>query len=139
MPSPIDSLRAAAQHVSAKRASLTRLLNTSGRRAADARSQKRDSLRVETLERRELMAASIATMDGDWFNPAIWSAGVPDQNTPAIIGRDVTVNLDGKDHAAETLVVHGDLVVPEDDNPAEADKTLIARWVHVNSGGEFIV
>ncbi|MGB7326894.1 MAG: G8 domain-containing protein, partial [Rubripirellula sp.] len=62
------------------------------------------------------------------------------ENTPVLISHGVTVQLDGADHAAESLVVHGNLVVPEEDQgSSEADKTLTTQWVHVNSGGLFQV
>ena len=91
---------------------------------------------METLEKRALMAAAI--LDGDWFDPNIWEGGVvPDENERAIISHGITVSLDGEDHVAKELVIHGNLVVPEEaDNPY---KTLSARWVHINSGGQFIV
>lgn len=94
---------------------------------------------METLEKRALMAAAI--MDGDWSNPATWDSGsVPDENTPVLISHGVTVQLDGADHAAENLVIHGNLVVPEEDlGSIEANKTLTTQWVHINSGGLFQV
>lgn len=82
--------------------------------------------------------ATTAVIDGDWSNPSTWENGIlPDENTRAIIGHGVTVELDGTDHYAKELVIHGDLVVPEE--VAEPNKSLTTRWVHVNSDGQFIV
>lgn len=92
-------------------------------------------LNFEGLEQRLVMTTAVNS--GAWFNTSTWSDGVPDENTPAIVGYGVTVELDGADHAAETLVIHGDLVVPED--AEDPTKSLTTRWVHVNSDGQFIV
>lgn len=101
------------------------------------RSRANASLDFEALQPRTLMA-TIATSDGSWFDPAVWSAGVPDANQEAIISQGVTVELDGADHFAKSLVIQGDLVVPEEAG-ADADKSLTTRWIHVNSNGQFIV
>ncbi|MEM7316109.1 MAG: G8 domain-containing protein, partial [Planctomycetota bacterium] len=79
----------------------------------------------------------IDVMDGDWSDPTIWDDGVPTLQSWAIIGHGVSVELDGTDHYAKELVIHGDLVVPED--VAAPDKSLETNWVHINSGGELIV
>lgn len=79
---------------------------------SDQRRQLRKALRLETLEDRKLLTTAV--MDGDWFDPATWDDGVPTAESRAIIGHGVRVELDGADHVAKELVVHGDLVVPED-------------------------
>lgn len=71
--------------------------------------------------------------NGRWNESSIWSNGVPDENTRAIIGKNTTVTLSG-DHKAHQLVVHGTLTVSEDGGTI---KTLQTDWVHVNSGGIF--
>ncbi|MEL7497651.1 MAG: G8 domain-containing protein [Planctomycetota bacterium] len=111
--------------------------------ANDASRRKRpkttNPLTFEPLQPRALLA-TIAINDGAWTDEATWSNGVPTETTRAIISHEVSVELDGKDHVAKEVVIHGDLVVPEEPgNPFEADKSLRTRWVHVNSGGEFIV
>ena len=94
------------------------------------------AMRLETLERRSLMAAAI--MDGAWSDPNTWEGGVvPDQTSRAIISHGITVELDSAQSVAKEVVVHGNLVVTED--AGVPDKTLEAGWVHVNSGGQFIV
>ncbi|MFK7738002.1 MAG: G8 domain-containing protein, partial [Pirellulaceae bacterium] len=100
-----------------------------------SRRHLRNALRVESLESRKLLTT--AMMDGDWNDPSIWSEGVPTEETRAIIGHGVTVELSSDRHEAKELVVHGDLVVPEE--ASFPDKRLKANWVHVNSGGQFIV
>ncbi len=80
---------------------------------------------------------TFAVMDGAWSNPATWDNGVPDASQRAVIGGDFTVELDGPiDHQAKELVIQGELVVTEE---AGVDKSLTSEWVHVNSGGAFIV
>lgn len=99
------------------------------------RRQLSKALRLETLEDRKLLTTAV--MDGDWFDPAVWNDGVPSAESRAIIGHGITVELDGTSHVAKEVVVHGNLVVPED--AATPDKMLEAGWVHVNSGGQFLV
>ena len=95
------------------------------------------ALTFETLQPRQLLAA-IAISDGGWSQSSTWEGGiVPDSSQRAIISSGVTVELDDSIHEAKELVVHGNLVVNEDVNFPE--KTLTTRWVHINSGGQFIV
>jgi hypothetical protein len=89
-------------------------------------------LSFEPLESRQLLAA-VAVQSGNWNDPNTWDNGVPDAETRAIITQDMAVTLDGTDHVAGEIVVHGVLNVPEDANA----KTLTADWIHVNSGGVF--
>ena len=86
-----------------------------------------------------MLLTTTAIASGDWFDAKTWDNGVPDDSQRAIVGHGITVELDGADHFAQELVIQGDLVVPEDSDPAEIDKTLTTRWVHVNSGGELRV
>ncbi|MEM7317014.1 MAG: G8 domain-containing protein, partial [Planctomycetota bacterium] len=103
------------------------------------RKKTQGSLNLEPLEMRAMMTTN-AIVDGDWFDPNTWDNGVPDDSVRAIIGHDVTVELDGTLHEAKELVIHGDLVVPEEDvSTGESDKSLTTRWIHINSGGELIV
>lgn len=104
------------------------------------RHNTRPHLGFETLQPRVVLAAT-AIADGDWFDSATWENGIlPTAEMRAIIGSGVTVQLDGTEHFAKELVIHGNLVVPEEtSNPLLDDKSLTTRWVHVNSGGEFIV
>lgn len=101
------------------------------------RSHARTSLRLETLEKRALLAA-VAVNDGPWSEPNTWQGDVfPDDTQRVIISRGVTVELDLEDHQAKELVVHGELIVPED--ALTPNKSISANWIHVNSGGQFIV
>lgn len=109
-------------------------MGTKGRRANKRRP--RTTLNFETLQPRALLA-TFATTDGAWSDPSIWSNGVPDASQRAIINQGVTVELDDRESVAQELVIQGNLVVTEDANTP--DKTLSARWVHVNSFGVFSV
>ncbi len=114
---------------------LKSLKRPSRRRARRSSVRSLRTLRSESLEKRALLTAAISS--GDWHDPSIWDDGVPDAGKPAIISNGVTVALDGADHVAKDLVIHGDLVVPED--ASVPNKTLTTDWIHVNSDGEFIV
>ncbi|TWU58484.1 G8 domain protein [Rubripirellula tenax] len=123
MPSLIDSLKSITR----------RQANRSGR---SRRGQQRRALLLETLESRKLLTTAV--MNGDWFDTQTWDNGViPSAESRAIIGHGVTVQLNGSHHAAKEVVVLGNLVVPED--VSQPEKTLTTRWIHVNSGGQFIV
>ncbi len=104
-------------------------------RKRQPKKHRRERLRLETLETRKLLTTAI--LDGDWFDPNIWDDGIPTAESRAIIGHGITVALDGADHVAKELVVHGDLVVQED--ASVPNKSLETRWIHVNSGGQFVV
>ena len=92
--------------------------------------------RVETLEQRQLLAATIAVQSGDWHDASTWSNGVPSQTSRAIIAQGKTVTLAGTHHVADEIVVHGQLVAEEGAVGSPA-KSLTADWIHVNSGGVF--
>lgn len=137
----IDALKTSAKRLGGSQAHLQGLLNFSLRpQGSKRRLRNRDShipACLEALETRALMTA-IAIADGGWTDPNTWENGVlPTESMRAIIGHGVTVELDGADHIAQELVIHGDLVVLED--TTDPDKSLTTRWIHVNSGGEFVV
>ncbi|MFK7769082.1 MAG: G8 domain-containing protein [Mariniblastus sp.] len=119
-----------------------RLPASQSKRKTNRRPQRRNSnetLSFEELQPRALLA-TIAIADGGWTDPTIWSDGVPDASTRAIIGHGFTVELDGAGHEASELVIHGDLLVNEElSDPSQKNKSLTTRWIHVNSGGEFLV
>ncbi len=79
-----------------------------------------------------VMATTTSVANGNWTNSGIWSNGVPNANTRAIIGNNTTVNIVGN-HNAQEVVVHGVLQVTENNT----NKSLRTRWIHVNSGGVF--
>ena len=93
----------------------------------------------ELLQPRALLAGVVSSIaDGAWNDPATWAGStVPDETNRVIISSSTTVTLDGTDHQAEDLVVHGELNVAED--VSGDTKTLTTRWIHVNSGGLFKV
>ena len=89
------------------------------------------AMALEPLEERRLLAAAMgsgahammendglmkttAIQSGNWFDTNTWDNGVPGENHRAIIGHGVTVELDGADHVAGEIVVHGQLIVPEE-------------------------
>ncbi|MEO2032590.1 MAG: right-handed parallel beta-helix repeat-containing protein [Planctomycetaceae bacterium] len=75
-----------------------------------------------------------AIQSGDWHDPNTWDNGVPDAFARAIIGDGVTVTLNGTDHVAREIVVHGILQVAEDgqltpvdggfEDPVQPDNTF---------------
>ncbi len=79
-----------------------------------------------------VMATTTSVANGNWTNSGIWSNGVPNANTRAIIGNNTTVNIVGN-HNAQEVVVHGVLQVTENNT----NKSLRTRWIHVNSDGIF--
>ncbi len=79
-----------------------------------------------------VMGTTTSVANGNWTNSGIWSNGVPNANTRAIIGNNTTVNIVGN-HNAQEVVVHGVLQVTENNT----NKSLRTRWIHVNSGGIF--
>lgn len=97
--------------------------------------QNRRCLQVETLEQRQLLTATLAVQSGSWDDPTTWDNGVPDETSRAIVSEGITVTLDGTDHVADEIVVHGVLDVLESAN----SRTLTTDWIHVNSGGVFQV
>lgn len=78
------------------------------------------------------MATTVAIVDGAWNDAAIWSNGIPNQNTRAIISSDATVDLNGSDHFAQSVVVHGTLNVPQ--QSGDPTPPNIGQQVHVNVG-----
>ncbi|MEL6106892.1 MAG: G8 domain-containing protein [Planctomycetota bacterium] len=101
------------------------------------RPRTRGAVRLETLEKRALLAA-VAVNDGAWSDPNTWKDNVlPDDTQRVIIGQGVTVQLDLETHEAKELVIQGDLVALED--PSVPNKSVEANWIHVNSGGQFVV
>ncbi|WP_160148121.1 GEVED domain-containing protein [Rubripirellula obstinata] len=92
--------------------------------------------RLERLESRQLLAATLAVNSGDWTDASTWSNGVPTESTRAIISQGRTVTLNSTNHVAEEIVVHGQLVA-EEGAAGSPDKSLTTRWIHVNSGGVF--
>ncbi|MEO1524698.1 MAG: G8 domain-containing protein [Planctomycetota bacterium] len=112
-------------------------LRSSDKSSRSRPTRRRSSLRLETLEKRSLLAA-VAVNDGAWSDQNTWEDNVvPSETQRVIINRGVAVQLDLDSHAAKEIVVHGDLVVPED--ASVPNKSLDANWIHVNSGGRFIV
>ena len=105
------------------------------------RSRQRTPQCPETMEPRVLMAADFANVtnaiaDGDWNSPGTWDNGVPNENVQAIVSHGITVELDGTDHEAASVVVHGDLIVPED-VMASTDPTVVKDGrmkLYVNGG-----
>ncbi len=81
----------------------------------------RRRLLVERLESRRLLAATVAIQSGNWHDSDIWSNGVPNEAIRAIVGEGMTVSLNGTQHAAKEVVVHGTLEVAE----AASDPTLV--------------
>lgn len=65
-----------------------------------------------------MLSATTAVASGEWDNPGIWNAGVPDESLRAIIPSGLTVTLAGTDHVAQELVIQGTLNVAE---PSGAD------------------
>jgi len=111
--------------------------NSPGNNWRNSRRANNPPLTFETLQPRALLA-TIATVDGLWSDPSIWSSGAPDATQQAIISPNVTVELDEATSFAKELVIQGDLVVTED--ASVPNKTLTTDWVHVNGvGAEFIV
>ena len=106
------------------------------RRRSKMQSRKRSALAMEVLERRQLLANTVAVQSGNWSNPATWSNGVPDATARAIIGQGKTVTLDGLSSIAKEIVVQGTLTVAEG-TAGSADRTLSSDWIHVNSNGVF--
>ena len=101
----------------------------------DRRKKSRGKLRMETLEKRNLMAAAIN--DGGWHEASTWDTNqVPGLDDEVLISQGVTVQLDQDEHQAKNIVVHGNLVATEDTN--FPNKSLTADWIHVNSHGELI-
>lgn len=70
-------------------------------------------LRFEELETRNLLAVTTAVASGEWDDPGVWSAGVPDDTDRAVIPSGFTVTLSGTDHVAQELVIQGVLEVAE--------------------------
>ena len=140
MKSLIDALKTLVERLSASQSSRAGLLHRRSDRGAQRqqirRRRSQAPLSFDALQPRQLLATT-AVNDGDWFDPNTWDNGVPAETTRAIIGHGVTVELDGADHVAQELVVHGELVVAEE--ASDPDKSLTTRWIHVNSGGEFMV
>lgn len=138
MLSLIDALKTSAKQTGA---SLSGLVGTSRRRSGSKRrSQKRHAqptASLEALEQRALMTA-IAINDGNWNDAATWQDGVkPDAETQALISHGVTVELDGSDHVAESVVVHGKLVVPEDaSDPTELADGRMKLYVNGDLVGD---
>jgi hypothetical protein len=118
-------------------ACLSTASQTESRRAKIAKRRGRQ-LRLETLESRKLLTATLAISSGDWTDASIWSNGVPDASKRAIISQGRTVTLNSVDHVAEEIVIHGQLVA-EEGAVGSPDKSLTTRWIHVNSGGVFQV
>lgn len=105
-----------------------------GRKSNPRATISRTRLGFESLEPRKLLTSTTAIASGEWDSPDTWSNGVPDSNLRAIIPASSTVTLTGTTHVAEEIVVQGVLNVAE--SPG-IDKSLIADWIHVNSGGVF--
>lgn len=82
-------------------------------KAVGAEQRNRVRLRFEELEARNLLALTTAVASGEWDDPAVWSAGVPDDTDRAVIPSGYTVTLTGTDHVAEELVIQGVLEVAE--------------------------
>ncbi|MEO1983279.1 MAG: carbohydrate-binding domain-containing protein, partial [Fuerstiella sp.] len=74
-----------------------------------------------------------AVQSGDWDDPATWDNGLPNALARVIVNQGSTVTLDGTDHFADEVVVHGVLDVAED----ATSRSLTTRWIHVNSSGVF--
>ncbi|TWU28688.1 G8 domain-containing protein [Bythopirellula polymerisocia] len=110
--------------------------STKVRRTDHLASAGPSTLRFETLEPRELLAVTTAVQSGNWHDANTWSNGVPSQTSRAIVSQGTTVTLNGTNHVADKIVVHGQLVAAEGavNSP---NKTLAADWIHVNSGGVF--
>ncbi|KAA1259866.1 G8 domain protein [Rubripirellula obstinata] len=106
----------------------------SGRLKSKDRQKRR--LKLESLESRRLLTATLAVSSGDWSDASTWSNGVPNNSTRAIIGQGKAVTLDSTNHIAREVVVHGQLIA-EEGPVGSADKSLTTRWMHVNSGGVF--
>ena len=71
------------------------------------------------------------------FDANTWDNGVPDEETRAIVGHGVTVELDGADHVAEELVVHGDLLVPEESSdPTQVEDGRMKLYVNGGAVGD---
>ncbi len=84
-------------------------------------------LAPESMEPRVFMTAN-AVADGGWNDPTTWENGIlPDANTPAIISHGITVELDGIDHVAETIAVHGTLIVPEEAGATDPTEVVDGR------------
>lgn len=91
---------------------------------------------LESLEQRMLLTTT-AIASGDWFDASTWDNGVPDDSQRAIIGHGVAVELDGTDHVAQELVVHGDLVVPEENgDPTEVADGRLKLYVNGSLAGD---
>ena len=93
-------------------------------------SFRRGDIFTRLIERTQ-RGPTTAITSGTWNDPSIWDDGVPDDTSRAIIAQGVAVTLDGTDHVAKELIVHGTLDVAEDGS----DRMLTSRWIHVNSGG----
>ncbi|MEM9102563.1 MAG: G8 domain-containing protein [Pseudomonadota bacterium] len=75
-----------------------------------------------------------AIADGLWRSSTIWSHGVPDKKTRAIIPPNRKVYMWEGDFSANGIVIQGELEITEKIN---ANVSLTTDWVHVNSGGKF--
>lgn len=69
----------------------------------------------DRLELKPLFAkqATTSVADGDWHDASTWSNGVPTANTKVTVAENTTVNLGGRNHVADEIIVHGTLNVPE--------------------------
>lgn len=140
MLSFINSLKTSAKRLATTQTSLKSLLDLVGGGASRGRrfrnTQSSSAVSLEALEQRRLMTTS-AVSDGDWFDDNTWDNGVPDDTQRAIIGHGVTVELDGTDHFAQELVIHGDLVVSEENgDPTEVADGRMKLYVNGSFAGD---
>lgn len=139
MLSLIDALKTTAKHLVASQNSLKTLLENSSTvlgRSRRSRSRTPQSpMCLEALEQRMLLSATNAISSGDWSDADTWDNGVPDEDTRAIINHGVTVELDGTDHFAMEVVVHGNLVVSEETQASDPTVVEDGRMkLYVNGG-----
>lgn len=66
-----------------------------------------------TTEAQVVEAPTTAIQSGSWHDPNTWDNGVPDAFSRAIIGDGITVTMDGVDHVAREVIVHGTLRAAE--------------------------
>lgn len=92
-----------------------------------------DTIVIDSMGLRVIPQVTRSVQTGDWTDPNTWDNGVPDDLAEVIVGQGDTVTLDGSDHIADTLIVHGTLDVEEDGT----SRNLSAGRIHVNSGGVF--
>ena len=132
----VNSLKTSAQCLLPGQTSLNRLLGLIGRpQLRKRRNRTAEGARnLEALEQRMLLT-TVAINSGDWNDVNTWDNGVPDETQRAIIDHGVSVELDGVDHFAQELVVHGDLIVSEEEASSDPTQVQDGRMkLYVNGG-----